>query len=226
MMSRLVRESGPEGMGPRRYWTPEAGGPPASGAAEPSSAAEQVPYPGRVADGVRRELRLDKTEQIEAAVPSASRAFRRIYEAYFGRRLGVTLTQALVIGQLDLERSHVLNQTEIARRVGVRKTAIGAALDALIVRGYVDRISDPADGRAKLLSLTEKGVELGRDVDDAFGELAAASRRDTTSDERRALVTTLDTMRRNLEDLEAQILSEQVGSPDSSTGEPVRRGGR
>jgi MarR family transcriptional regulator, transcriptional regulator for hemolysin len=194
--------------------------------AVPPSAAQQDLYHGRMADGVRRELRLDKTEQIEAAVPSASRVFRRIYEAYFGRRLGITLTQALVIGQLDLERSHVLNQTELANRVGVRKTAIGAALDALIVRGYVDRISDPADGRAKLLSLTDKGVELGRDIDDAFGELAAASRRDTTSDERRQLVTTLDTMRRNLEELETQVLSEPAVSPAPPAGEPVRRGGR
>jgi hypothetical protein len=79
-----------------------------------------------MADVVSRELRLDKSEQIEIAVPSASRIFRRVYETYFGR-LGITLTQALIIGQLDLESSHVLNQTELASRVGLRKTAIGAA---------------------------------------------------------------------------------------------------
>jgi DNA-binding MarR family transcriptional regulator len=163
-----------------------------------------------MAEGVRRELRLDKTEQIEVAVPSSSRIFRRIYETYFGRRLGINLTQAFIVGQLDLERSHVLNQTELANRVGLRKAAIGSALDGLIVRGYVDRINDPADGRAKLLSLTDKGAELSRAVDDAFGELAAASRRNTTRDERRQLVTTLDTMRRNLEELEAQVMAEEA----------------
>ena len=172
-----------------------------------------ITYCGRMPDSVRRELRLDKTEQIEVAVPSSSRVFRRIYETYFASRLGITLTQALVVGQLDLESSHVLNQTELANRVGLRKTAIGAALDALIVRGYVDRISDPGDGRAKLLSLTEKGGELGRAIDEGFGELAAVSRRHTTREQRMQLVATLNTMRQNLEELEAQILQDSARHP-------------
>lgn len=175
--------------------------------------SDSITYCCRMADVVSRELRLDKSEQIEIAVPSASRIFRRVYETYFGR-LGITLTQALIIGQLDLESSHVLNQTELASRVGLRKTAIGAALDALIVRGYVDRISDPGDGRAKLLSLTEKGSELGRAVDHGFGELAAVSRQRTTKEQRRQLVTTLATMRENLEQLEAGLLAhaEQISA--------------
>jgi DNA-binding MarR family transcriptional regulator len=159
-----------------------------------------------MADSVRRELRLDKAEQIEVAVPSSSRVFRRIYENYFTRRLGITLTQAFVVGQLDLESSHVLNQTELANRVGLRKTAIGAALDGLIVRGYVDRISDPEDGRAKLLSLTDNGSALARAIDDGFGELAAASRKHTTREQRMQLVATLNTMRQNLEELDAEVL--------------------
>jgi DNA-binding MarR family transcriptional regulator len=169
-----------------------------------------IAYCCEMTDGVRRELRLDKSEQIEVAVPSSSRVFRRIYETYFARRLGISLTQALVVGQLDLESSHVLNQTELANRVGLRKTAIGAALDGLIVRGYVDRISDPGDGRAKLLSLTEKGSELGRAVDESFGELAAVSRQHTTREQRMQLVATLNVMRQNLEKLEAQILQDPI----------------
>jgi MarR family transcriptional regulator for hemolysin len=165
-------------------------------------------YAGSMVEHIGREERLEKSEQIEVAVPSSSRVFRRIYENYFSRRLGLTLTQALVIGQLDAEASHVLNQTELANRVGLRKTAIGAALDALVVRGYVHRISDPEDGRAKLLSLTAAGDELARAVDDGFGELAAVSRANTTQEQRRQLVGTLNTMRANLEELEARIMRE------------------
>jgi DNA-binding MarR family transcriptional regulator len=76
------------------------------------------------------------------------------------------------------------------------------------VRGYVDRISDPGDGRAKLLSLTGKGSELGRAVDHGFGELAAVSRQRTTKEQRRQLVATLATMRENLEELEAGLLAD------------------
>jgi DNA-binding MarR family transcriptional regulator len=131
-----------------------------------------------------------------------------VYETYFSRRLGITLTQALIIGQLDVESSHRLNQTDVANRVGLRKAAIGTSIDALVVRGYVDRLSDPADGRAKLLSLTPAGIALGRAVDDAFGELAAVSRRNTNREQRTQLVETLDTMRRNLQALELAILRE------------------
>jgi DNA-binding MarR family transcriptional regulator len=172
-----------------------------------------VVYYRRMDDRIRRELRLDTREQIEVAVPSSSRVFRRIYETYFVRRLGLTLTQSLVIGQLDLGTSERLNQTELAARVGLRKTVIGAALDALVVRGYVDRISDPGDGRAKLLKLTEAGVELGRAVDNAFGELAAVSRRNTTREQRIQLVETLDVMRHNLEALEQELLEEPAEQP-------------
>jgi len=50
--------------------------------------------------------------------------------------------------------------TEIAEQAQVTKQQIGNLVDYLEERGYVERVPDPRDGRAKLVRLTAKGREL------------------------------------------------------------------
>jgi DNA-binding MarR family transcriptional regulator len=147
---------------------------------------------------VSRSSRVDKREQVELAIPDASRLFRRAYEAYFAQ-INLTLTEALLIGQLDIADNQTLNQTDLAKRVGLRKAAAGIAIDLMVARGYIARVGDPDDGRAKLLSLTDHGKQLAPVVDQRFGELAAVVRRNTTREQRRAVVDLLGTMSANLE---------------------------
>jgi DNA-binding MarR family transcriptional regulator len=47
--------------------------------------------------------------------------------------------------------------TEIAELAGMTKQSVGEVVDDLVARGYVQRIPDPADRRAKLICLTELG---------------------------------------------------------------------
>jgi DNA-binding MarR family transcriptional regulator len=58
--------------------------------------------------------------------------------------------------------------TDIARRAGLTKPTILAAVDDLERLGYTERVPDPADRRAKLVRLTEHGraaaAEAGRIV--------------------------------------------------------------
>jgi DNA-binding MarR family transcriptional regulator len=49
--------------------------------------------------------------------------------------------------------------TELAVLAGMTKQSIGEIVDDLVERGYVERVADPADRRAKLIRLTEKGEE-------------------------------------------------------------------
>jgi DNA-binding MarR family transcriptional regulator len=53
--------------------------------------------------------------------------------------------------------------TELASLAGLTKQSVGEIVDDLAARGYVERIPDPADRRAKLIRLTEKG-EIARGV--------------------------------------------------------------
>lgn len=56
-----------------------------------------------------------------------------------------------------------LRLTELASLAGVTKQSAGEIVDDLTARGYVERFPDPADRRAKLIRLTEKG-EVARGV--------------------------------------------------------------
>lgn len=47
--------------------------------------------------------------------------------------------------------------TELASLAGMTKQSIGEIVDDLAARGYVERIPDPADRRAKLIRLTDSG---------------------------------------------------------------------
>lgn len=49
--------------------------------------------------------------------------------------------------------------TEIAERADMTKQSVGEIVDDLAARGYVKRVPDPDDRRAKLICLTERGEE-------------------------------------------------------------------
>ncbi|MFG2003396.1 MarR family winged helix-turn-helix transcriptional regulator [Spirillospora sp. NPDC048911] len=48
---------------------------------------------------------------------------------------------------------------ELGRRMGVSKQAAGKTIDQLAKLGYVERATDPADARRKIVRLTPRGVE-------------------------------------------------------------------
>jgi DNA-binding MarR family transcriptional regulator len=48
----------------------------------------------------------------------------------------------------------------LGRRLGVSKQAAGKTVDRLTRLGYVERVADEADGRAKLIRLTPRGVDV------------------------------------------------------------------
>jgi DNA-binding MarR family transcriptional regulator len=48
--------------------------------------------------------------------------------------------------------------TVLAEQSGLTKQAVGEVADDLQRLGYVERSADPADGRAKLIRLTERGA--------------------------------------------------------------------
>jgi DNA-binding MarR family transcriptional regulator len=50
-----------------------------------------------------------------------------------------------------------LRLTVLAEMAGMTKQSVGEIVDDLVARGYVKRIADPEDKRAKLICLTERG---------------------------------------------------------------------
>jgi predicted transcriptional regulator len=52
--------------------------------------------------------------------------------------------------------------TTLAQRAGLTHQSVGEVIAVLVQRGYVERIPDPADRRAKLVRLTNSGRQLVR----------------------------------------------------------------
>lgn len=56
-------------------------------------------------------------------------------------------------------RGDGMRLTELAALAGMTKQSVGEIVDDLASRGYVERVADPGDRRAKLIRLTERGKE-------------------------------------------------------------------
>jgi DNA-binding MarR family transcriptional regulator len=61
--------------------------------------------------------------------------------------------------------------TELAELAGHSKQAVGEFVCDLEARGYVERVPDPADGRAKIIRLTERGAEAKATALEIFAEI-------------------------------------------------------
>ncbi len=90
-------------------------------------------------------------------------------------------------------REDGMRLTELASLAGLTKQSVGEIVDDLTRLGYVERIPDPTDKRAKLLRLTDKGLaaqhtglhlfaELEREWGEAFGADRVAALRSLLED--------------------------------------------
>jgi DNA-binding MarR family transcriptional regulator len=96
-----------------------------------------------------------------------------------------------VFGFIDLEQGSRL--TDLAERSGLTKQAVGEAVAELERKGYLERVPDPEDGRAKIIKLTGRGVDaaltgrrLFKEIEDEwaerYGEERVASLRECTEE--------------------------------------------
>ena len=62
-----------------------------------------------------------------------------------------------VLANIDADGTRL---TELARRAGIGKPAVGELVDELEEMGLAERVPDPTDGRAKLVVPTQVGSQL------------------------------------------------------------------
>ena len=95
---------------------------------------------------------------------------RRVAETPYG---DVRPSHGCVFGTIDPDGSRL---TDLAERAHMTKQSVGEVASELEARGYVERVPDPSDGRAKIIRLTERGraaQALGRElIDDIEREWA------------------------------------------------------
>ena len=71
---------------------------------------------------------------------------------------GLTMWGYVVLSALD--RGAIRTQAALAEAINADKTRIIGTLDELQEQGYIDRLPDPDDRRARLLAITDAGRAL------------------------------------------------------------------
>jgi len=92
----------------------------------------------------------------------------------------IRISHGCVFGNIEPEGSRL---TELAERARMTKQSVGEVTSDLEQRGYVERVPDPTDGRAKIIRLTERGrvaqalgVELIDELEQEWVERFGADR--------------------------------------------------
>jgi DNA-binding MarR family transcriptional regulator len=70
-----------------------------------------------------------------------------------------------------LDRDTGSRLTELAEAAGMTKQTVGEAVADLEGKGYVERVPDPLDGRAKIIRLTEHGFAAIAAADGHFADI-------------------------------------------------------
>ncbi|PJX11575.1 AsnC family transcriptional regulator [Pseudomonas putida] len=121
------------------------------------------------------EHKLMKTNQwadMGPRLPAVGQAWRRV----LGQRLGdegLSDATALPIMEIFRAGKKLMRQRELAQRLGLEDSAVVRVLDTLENSGFLRRLEDPADRRAKLLELTDEGRALGLRVEKVAAVLRA-----------------------------------------------------
>ena len=94
-----------------------------------------------------------------------------VYERLAARGHGeVRAAHGNVFQYLDDDGTRVV---ELAQRSQMTKQSMASLVEHLESRGYVERITDPTDGRAKLVRATERGREVFAIVRELVAEIDA-----------------------------------------------------
>lgn len=86
----------------------------------------------------------------------------------------VTRPQSMVMANVVIG---VHNPSEIARNLGISRQAVHTTINQMVEMGMLELRDDKEDRRAKIVAVSNTGVQMRRDADKAMVELAAELRR-------------------------------------------------
>jgi DNA-binding MarR family transcriptional regulator len=123
--------------------------------------------------------------------------------------LGMSLSETMALRRL---RRGPTSQQALGSYLGLEKSTVSRLVDAMVRKGWVDKATDAANRRHRLLQLTATGQDAAATVGAAVqrrhrGMLAAL-----TGEERRALSVALPAL--------VRVLSEQVNVDEADDGQP------
>ena len=102
-----------------------------------------------------------------------------------------------------------LRLTELAERTHTTKQALLYTINQLEAAGYVERVPDPTDGRAKIIRFTQRGWELRRVGDGIIASLEEECARRLGEERMRQFEALMKEVSSVLEENRAQVREER-----------------
>lgn len=141
---------------------------------------------------------MEKRDKLIGFLFSDIARFRGIIFENLMKPHGLTHAQAYVLNQLFMEDG--LTQTELADRMHVGTVTVSGLLERLETRGWVRRVADARDRRAKTVWLTEEAGGLLEHMVREFSNLNEIAVDGLTEDEVAEMTRMLRKVRSNLAD--------------------------
>lgn len=131
----------------------------------------------------------------------------------FAKSTGLSMPQFSVLMQLHYRGA--CGMSRISEGYDITPAAASQLVDKLVHNGFIQRVEDPNDRRAKLLSLTDKGSELiQQGIEERYrwvNELADK----LTAEERAQVSEALDIMTHAAQKLEAETVQYPSQNPQA-----------
>lgn len=105
--------------------------------------------------------------QCVSAIIHTARAHRAAIDRYVRQGLSIHRQQHMMLMTIA-RRNDPVTQRELSELMEISEAAVTSCLKRLEAEGYVHRAPDPADGRTRRISISEKGRELVKKTDDVF----------------------------------------------------------
>lgn len=125
----------------------------------------------------------------------SGRLLRRTFDERV-RSLGLTAAQARLL--LSLEKFPDNNQVFYAERIEVEPITVTRMVDRMEEAGWVERVADPNDRRARILHLTDKSREIVEPLRVIINGLVADMTEGLSPEEKRTMITLLEKISANL----------------------------
>ena len=101
------------------------------------------------------------------------------------------LTQAEFRCLKSIQEGEIINNREISSRLKLSASRLTRIIDGLVQKGYVVREIDPADRRNMRLSLSPRGVEFVRKMNENYVEIHKEILKNIEENQHRPLITAM-----------------------------------
>ncbi|PWK76267.1 MarR family transcriptional regulator [Aminobacter sp. AP02] len=136
----------------------------------------------------------------------------RIIRAEMDRRTteaGLGLTTGEGRALFNVLRAGPIRQTALADRLGIEAMTLSGLVDRLEAKGFVERQPDPADRRAKLVTLTDAGSTVVKQIEPIAASIRSEAAHGIDPDDWQRVLAALRTARSNLLAVRTEALSSE-----------------